>query len=145
MARRPAHLETALTEGDDVILHQVAVGACGATFGRQRDQATHALLQEPRAGHMIGMHVSFEGEGEPQPELFDQRRVATHLLEHRIDDDRRSRIAICEEVGICGGRRIEQLPENQHREPPMIYRRPWYYRRPGKREDRFGRHRRLTR
>src|SRR5271155_152561 len=120
MAGGLAHLEIAIAKRDHVVLHQIAVGALGAAVGRQRDPASGPLFQQPPAGHMIGMDVRFKGIGEAQAELFDQRRVASHLLDHRIEDDRRSAGAIGEQVGIGGGRRIEQLPENQHREAPMI-------------------------
>ena len=88
-------------------------------FGRKGDPAPSPLFQQPGAGHMVGMDMGLQRIGEAQAELFDQRRVAAHLLEYRVDDDRRSAAAIGKEVGVGRGRRIEQLPENQHREPPM--------------------------
>ena len=63
------------------------------------------------------MDMGLERIGEAQAQLLDQRRVAAHLLEYRIDDDRRTAAAIGEQIGVGGGRRIEQLPEDQHHEP----------------------------
>ena len=107
MAWGLAHLEITLAESDDVILHKIAVGALCAAVRRQCDPATGALLQKPSTGHMIGVNMRFERVEEPQPELFDQRRVAAHLLEDGVDNHRRSAAAVCKQVSVGGGGRVE--------------------------------------
>src|SRR6516225_87417 len=67
---------------------------------------------------MIGMDVGFEYVLEAQPELLDQRRVPPHLLENRIDDDRRTAAGIGEQISIGGGWRIKELSEDEHRGTP---------------------------
>ena len=74
----------------DVVLHQIAVGALGAARRRQHDLAAGALLQQPGAGDVIGMDMGFERRDELEAQLVDQRRVAPHLLEHRVDQHRRA-------------------------------------------------------
>src|SRR5881392_417999 len=111
MAWRLAYLKIAVAEGDDIVLHQISVGAFGTTVRRERAPAPGPLLQQPSSCYMVGVDMGFQDVDEAQAELFDQRRVAAHLLEHRVDDDRRSATAVGEQVGVGRGRRIEQLPE----------------------------------
>ena len=66
---------------------------------------------------MVGMDMGFERIEQFQPQLVDQRRVAPHLLEHRIDDDRLAAFRIGQQIGVGRGGRIEQLAEDQHRSP----------------------------
>ena len=118
MARGLAHQQIAAAKGDDVVLHQIAVGARRTALGGQRDTASGPLLQQPRAGHMVGMDMGFERVDELQAELGDQRRVAPDLLEHRVDDDRGPARAVAEQIGVGRGWRVEELPKHQHRPTP---------------------------
>ena len=56
-----------------------------------------------------------DGRDEPQPEFVEQRRVAAHLLEHRIDQHRFARCAVGKQVRVRRRLRVEELPED-HRE-----------------------------
>ena len=53
--------------------------------------AAELLLQEPGAGHVVGMDMGLERPLQPEPQLVDQGGVAPHLLEHRIDQHRLAR------------------------------------------------------
>ncbi len=117
MARRRPDLQIALTEGDGVVGDEKAVGSRCTAGGRESDPATGSLLQHPGAGDVVGMDMGFERIGEAQSKLLDQRRVAAHLLEYRIDDHGCTAAPVGEQIGVGGGRRIEQLPEDQHDEP----------------------------
>ena len=49
------------------------------------------MLQKRRAGDVVGMDVRFQRASEAKAKLLDQRAVAAHLLEHRVDQDRLAR------------------------------------------------------
>ena len=85
VAGRGAHFQRAAAELDAVAVAELAVDARGAGRGREGDAAAELLLQQPGAGHVVGMDVGVERPQQLQPELADQRRVAADLLEHRVD------------------------------------------------------------
>ena len=85
--RRP-HLERAAAEGHAVAVWQQPIGARGAARLGERDLAAEPLLQQPGAGHVVGMDMGLERPQQLEPELVDQGGVAPHLLEHRIDQHR---------------------------------------------------------
>ena len=72
------------------------------------------LLQQPRTGDVIGVHVRFERGNERELELAQQRSVATRLFEYRIDENGLAAARIAEQIGVGRGLRIEQLAEDQH-------------------------------
>ena len=51
---------------------------------------------------MIGMNVGFEGRHQAEAKLVDQGRIAPHLLEHRIDQDRFAPARVAQEVRAFG-------------------------------------------
>ena len=65
---------------------------------------------------MIGMDMRFQRGDELKTEFLDQRAVAAHLFEYRIDQDGIS--AFGQKIGIGGRRRIEHLAENEHGDLP---------------------------
>src|SRR5204863_7382923 len=93
-----ARLKTALAEGNVVVRLQVKIGALSATRCRQRDAASELLLEEPRRGHMIGVHVGLERVLKLEPQLLDKRRVAPRLLEYRIDEHRFAARVVGEQI-----------------------------------------------
>ena len=109
-----AHHQPATAECDDIILAQVTVGASRAARRGQHDAAAGALLQQPGAGHMIGMDMGFERRDQPQTQLADQRHIPPDLLEHRVDQHRLTAWAIAQEIGVGRGLRVEQLTEHKH-------------------------------
>jgi hypothetical protein len=68
---------------------------------------------------MIGVDMGLDRPAQREPQLVDERRVAAHLLEHRIDDHRVAGVAVGEKIGIGRGLRVEHLPEDQH--PSIIH------------------------
>jgi len=110
-----AHLERAAAEGDPVAVLQQPVRARRPARLGQRDLAVLALLQEPGAGHVVGMDVRLERPQQCKIQLGDQRRVAPHLLEHRIDQHRFLARRAAQQIGVGRRGRIEQLAEDEHR------------------------------
>ena len=70
---------------------------------------------------MIGVDMGFERGDELEAQFVDQRRVAPHLLEDRIDQDRFAAFAAGEQIGIGRGLRIEQLPEDESHGPRRAF------------------------
>ena len=122
MAGRGAHHQAAAAEDDDIVGHQKAVGAERAARRRNHDPAAGALLQQPGAGHVIGVDMGFEGRDQRQTQLADQRHVAPDLLEHRVDQHRLAARPITQQIGVGRGLRVEQLTEHQHFSPPAAER-----------------------
>ena len=118
MPRRGAHQQPPSAERDDVVLGKIAVRALGAARRRQHDLAAGALLQQPGAGHMVGVNMGFERRDQIEAEFAEQRRIPPHLLEHRIDQHRRTARPVAEQIGIGRGLRIEKLSKNQHHALP---------------------------
>ena len=116
--RRP-DLERPLAELDAVAVLQQPVGPRRARRRRQRDATTQPLVQEPGAGHMVGVDVGIQRPDQRETELADQRRVAPRLLEYRIDQQRLFRDAAAEQIGVGRRGRIEELAEHEHRPSPL--------------------------
>ena len=102
VARRLAHLQVVAAEADHVGVREIAVSALGAAFRADRDAASDAVLQQPRAGDVVRVHVRVERELEIEAELVDERRVAQRLVEHRIDQHRLAARRIAEQVRVRG-------------------------------------------
>src|SRR5206468_12300935 len=76
MAGRGARFDMARAERNLLVRLQVAIGAFRAARGGDGDAATELLLEEPRAGDVIGMHVRLERELELEAKLVDERGIA---------------------------------------------------------------------
>ncbi len=113
MARSRAHFEVARPEVDPVAVREVAVRALGAARLGDADPAADAMLEEPRAGDVIGMQVGVERELEVEAELVDQCRVAQRLVEDGVDQHRLAARGIGEQVRVGGGGRIAELAEGE--------------------------------
>ena len=50
-------------------------------------------------------------EGQQDSSLKGSERIAAHLLEHRINQDRFLGFAARKQIGVGRGLRVEQLPE----------------------------------
>ena len=87
VARRSADLEISIAEVDAIAMRKIAIGARGAARRGGRDVTAELPLQQPPAGHMIGMNVRLERGDELEAELLDQRCVASRLLENRVDQE----------------------------------------------------------
>ena len=94
-------LDVALSELNLFARFDIAIGADSAAGAGQDDAAAELLAQQPRAGDMIGVHVSLEGPGELEAELVDERGVAPRLLEHRVDQQRLTRRGVGEKIRVC--------------------------------------------
>jgi hypothetical protein len=114
VAGRGADFQRTAAELDAIAVMERAVGARGAGRFRKSDIATQLLLQEPRAGHVVGMDVGVQRPQQFQPQFADQRRVAADLLEHRIDQDGFARNRAAQQVGVGRGGRVEELAEDEH-------------------------------
>ena len=110
-----ADLEITAAKLQAVAVLQVAVRTLCAAVRRNGDLAAAQRFQQPGTCHVIGMHVRVERRDELQLELVDQRRIASRLLEHRIDQHRGFAAPIGEQIRICRRLRIEELAEDQHR------------------------------
>src|SRR5690242_5441519 len=97
-----------------VTILQKAVGADGACRRRDRDLAAQPALQQPGAGHMVGMDVGLQCPAKREAEFGDQCRVAPHLFEDRIDQYRLAAHTVPQEVGIGRRRWIEELTKDEH-------------------------------
>ena len=116
--RGRARLERAAAERDAIAVREQPVRALGAGRRGERDAAAQPLLVQPRAGDVVRVHVRLERPGELQAELRHQRRVASRLLEHRVDQHRLARARVREQVGVGRGLRIEELAKD-HYQPAM--------------------------
>src|SRR5476649_341188 len=114
MTRRRAHFERALAERDPIAVLQHPVRSRGATCFGQRNGAADPVLEQPRAGHVIGVDVGFERPQEPEPQLRDQGRVAADLLEHWVDHHRLAGDGAAQQVRVGRRRGVEKLTEDQH-------------------------------
>ncbi len=114
MAGRGADLERTAAKLDTLAVGQQAIGARGARCRREGDAAAELLLEQPGAGHMVGMDMGVERPFELQAEFADQRGVTADLLEHRIDQQRLARRRAAQQVGVSRRGRIEELAEDEH-------------------------------
>ena len=101
MAGRGARFQMLLAERDLLGGPQIKIGALGAARRRDRDAAAELLLEEPGTGDVVGMHVRLERELELEAELFEKRRIAARLLEHRVDQQRLARARVGEQIRVC--------------------------------------------
>jgi len=60
-----------------------------------------ALLQEPRSGDVVGMHVRLECPKQLEAELVDQRGIASRLVEYRVDEQRLTARRVGEQIRVC--------------------------------------------
>ena len=109
-----AHLNETLAKCNSIAMLEKQIRALGAAGGGKRDTAAQAPLKEPRASHMIGVHMGLQSPIQTQPQFIDQRRVAPYLFKHRIDQQGLAADRITQQVGVGRGLRIEKLPEDQH-------------------------------
>ena len=114
VTRRGANLQVAAAELDAVAVREIAVGSGSAARRTEGDRAAAALLEKPRPGDVIGVHVRVERRNEFDVELLDQRGVALRLLEDRVDQDRLAAAAIGQQIRVRRRLRIEKLAEDQH-------------------------------
>ena len=115
-----AHHQPAAAERHDIVLAQIAVGAGRAARLCEHDPAAGALLQQPGAGHVIGVDMGFQSGDELEAELAEERDIPPDLLEDGVDQDRLAARPIAEQIGVGRGLRVEELTEHQHRSPPAI-------------------------
>ena len=112
MTGRGANLEIAAAELHAIAVREIAVGARQRRSPRESAIALpQLLLEQPRAGDVIGVHVRVERRDELEAELVDQRGVAPRLLEDRIDQHRLAAAAIGQQVRVGRRLRIEELAE----------------------------------
>ena len=115
MARRRAHFEVAIAEGDPVPVPERSDRRRGAPLSAEiAIVAAELMLQQPRAGDVIRVHVRIERRNKLQVELAHQRGVAPRLLEHRIDQHRLLASRVAEQIRIGRRLRVEELAEDQH-------------------------------
>jgi hypothetical protein len=114
VARRRAHHQPPPAESDDIVLHQIAVGSGNAARLRHHDLTAGALLHQRGPGDVIGVDMGFQRGDEVEAEFGDERRVAPHLLENRVDQHRGAALAVAQQIGVGRGLRIEQLAKDQH-------------------------------
>ena len=86
MTGRRADLEIAGAELHAIAVREIAVAAFGSAGGGERDRAPQLPLQQPRAGHVIGVHVRLERGNELETQFGNERGIAPRLLEYRIDE-----------------------------------------------------------
>ena len=98
MARGRTDEKPAPAKGNHIVLDQIAVGTFGPARCRQHDLAAGPPLEQPSASHVIGVNMSFQRREEPEAKLVDQGRIAPHLLEHGIDQDRLAIVAVAKQI-----------------------------------------------
>jgi hypothetical protein len=64
----------------------------------------------PAERHPVGL----ERRDQAQAEFVQQGRVASHMLEHRIDQQRLAGRRIAEQIGVGGRLGVEQLAKDEH-------------------------------
>src|SRR6266704_4205464 len=96
-----------------VAVLQVKVSALGSACRGNSDAAPPTRFHKHRTGDVIGVHMRFQRVGKIEAKLLDERAVAPHLLENRIDQDGLATFAARQEIGVSGRLRVEQLPENE--------------------------------
>jgi hypothetical protein len=56
---------------------------------------------------MIGMEMGVDRLDQPKIQLLEELDVTIHPLEHRVDDERFSAMAACEQIGIGARSAVE--------------------------------------
>jgi hypothetical protein len=120
VARSGPRFEAAAAEGDAVTVVQQPVGVLRGRRLGQHDLAAAAQLQQPGAGDMVGVDVGVQRGQQAQAEFAQQRSVAAHVLEHRVDEHGLAGIGVAEQVGVGRRRRIEELAEDEHAKPLLL-------------------------
>ena len=100
MSKTTDNLQMARTEGDTIAVHQPLVQPLRAAGRGAEDAAAQALFEQPGAGDMVGVHMGFERGGECQAEFAQQRDVALHMLEHRVDQHSLAAGGVGQQVGV---------------------------------------------
>ena len=49
---------------------------------------------------MVGMHMGLERGHEFQAQFAQERAVASHMLEHRVNQDRLAALGVAQQVGV---------------------------------------------
>ena len=93
------------TDGDDLGL---------ALLPHHRD-AARALAERLKSRDVVGMEMRVDGFHQPQVELAQKLDIAVDPFEDRIDDERLSAMAACQEIGVGARGAIVELPENHVR------------------------------
>ena len=102
VAGRGAHFQPPLAEFNPVALAQVAIRTFRPAFRRDGDAASPPLLQQPRAGHVIGMDMCLQCPLQRETQFADQRRIAPHLLKDGVDQHGLARARISQKIGVGG-------------------------------------------
>ncbi len=100
VAWRGAYLQMARAEVHAIAMRQRPVEPLRTAVGAAEDSAAGALLQQPRGGDMVGMHMRLQRRCEREAEFAQQRAVTPHMLEHRIDQQRLAAVGVARQVGV---------------------------------------------
>ena len=105
---------------DQGLLFRDAEIGAGQSFDRGIGDLTAGERPQPaRRTDVVGMDVGFEGQFQRQAELAHQREVAFRSLDHRIDERAFPRFLTADQIGVGGGFRLEQLPEDHRPLHPL--------------------------
>ena len=108
-----AHLQMARPERHLIAVLQGQGHVRGADGRRQADGAAGGFMQQPAAGHVVGMGVGVKAGHQFDPQFADQREIALVLLEHRIDQHPPPAGHIGQQIGEGAGFGIKQLAHQQ--------------------------------
>jgi len=108
-----------VAEKNHLAILEQAVVALRIAIPADRRLRSGRPLQGLRRGHVVGVHVCFQGVFEPQAVLAQQTHVALDLFDHGVDEDRFVAGVVRDEVGQRGRRRIEKLLEEHGFRRPL--------------------------
>ena len=78
-------------------------------FRTHDDLAAEGLREEPGAGHVIRVDVSFQDEPKPKIELLQELCIASHLFANGIDEHCVPAFRVGEQIAVGGGFGVEKL------------------------------------
>src|SRR5205814_10724654 len=97
--------------------HEVAVGqrqvdVLRSVRAREADPATEGGVHEPCAGDVVRMAMRVDRANELDPELSDERGVASMALEDGIDQNRLAGALVGQKVRVGARGLVEELTED---------------------------------